>query len=296
VAAKSNLVGDALAIQCDRCGQFTVTGTALATIGASPNVQSRRYLLSALTRQASDQGNLQVIRSDEVEHLLSIAAPQEPRTPQAAMDRMLLLLHSRIQDLRGEAPFLHLVDYTNLFLANSAVAFYVRWLLIQNGFAQAVDQSDRAPLRLTLSGWTRIDELRRTSARPNQAFVAMSFDRSLDEVRETGFLPALEAKGYKPMILISHEHNSLIDDVILAEIRRSGLVVADFTLHRGGVYFECGFAMGLEIPVIRTCRESDFDDLHFDVEHYNVIKWMDPTDLRTKLERRIEATMPSARP
>ncbi len=33
-------------------------------------------------------------------------------------------------------------------------------------------------------------------------------------------------------------------------------MIADFTGHRGGVYFEAGFAHGLGIPVIWTCRED----------------------------------------
>ncbi|MBD3216397.1 MAG: hypothetical protein GF311_27540 [Candidatus Lokiarchaeota archaeon] len=69
-------------------------------------------------------------------------------------------------------------------------------------------------------------------------------------------------------------------------------MVADFTGHRGGVYYEAGFAMGLEIPVIRTCKADDFDDLHFDTEHYYHLKWDEPDDLREKLQTHIEATIP----
>ena len=53
-----------------------------------------------------------------------------------------------------------------------------------------------------------------------------------------------------------------IDDEIIAEIRRSWFVVADFTcgtvphegkevaIPRGGVYYEAGFAQGLNVPLI----------------------------------------------
>jgi len=52
-------------------------------------------------------------------------------------------------------------------------------------------------------------------------------------------------------------HNEKICDKIVSEIRKSRLLVADFTDNRGGVYFEAGFAMGLSIPVIWMCRASD---------------------------------------
>jgi nucleoside 2-deoxyribosyltransferase len=80
--------------------------------------------------------------------------------------------------------------------------------------------------------------------------------------------------------------------VIVAEIRRSGLVVADFTGNRGGVYFEAGFAMGLGIPVIWTCRDTDINAVHFDTRQYNHIVWKEAGDLREQLQRRIEATIP----
>ena len=85
-----------------------------------------------------------------------------------------------------------------------------------------------------------------------------------------------------------------IDDEIIAEMRRSRFLVADFTQGktdgaRGGVYFEAGFALGLGIPVIYTCREDAIDKIHFDTRQYHHTTWKDPEDLRDKLEKRILA-------
>ena len=79
--------------------------------------------------------------------------------------------------------------------------------------------------------------------------------------------------------------------MIVAEIRRSSLLVADFTGHRGGVYFEAGLAMGLGIPVIWTCRTDCVSELHFDTRQYNHIVWTDVPELKTKLVNRIAATV-----
>jgi nucleoside 2-deoxyribosyltransferase len=92
------------------------------------------------------------------------------------------------------------------------------------------------------------------------------------------------------------EHNDKIDDRIISEIRRSGLVVADFTGQRGGVYFESGFAMGLGIPVIRTCRKDNVDTLHFDTRQYSHVLWESPEELKEKLTNRIRATFPLVNP
>jgi nucleoside 2-deoxyribosyltransferase len=95
------------------------------------------------------------------------------------------------------------------------------------------------------------------------------------------------------MRIDAKEHVNKIDDEILAEIRRSKFLVADFTCEtqkvRGGVYFEAGFAMALRKPVIWTCKQSSIDDLHFDTRQYNHIAWSSPDELCKKLKARIGA-------
>jgi len=78
-------------------------------------------------------------------------------------------------------------------------------------------------------------------------------------------------------------HNEKICDKIVSEIRKSGLLVADFTGNRGGVYFEAGFAMGLSIPVIWTCRASDVEKLHFGLAAYIAEKRTKETGIRKVL-------------
>jgi len=151
-------------------------------------------------------------------------------------------------------------------------------------------------IRLTPKGWNRIAELERGGGhlQNKQAFVAMWFDKSMDEVWERGFKPAIEEDSdIKALRVDLKEHNEKICDVIIAEIRRSKFIVADFTGNRSGVYFEAGFAKGLGIPVIFCCQKGKWiDELHFDTRQYNHIIWENPGDLKEKLKNRIRATMP----
>jgi nucleoside 2-deoxyribosyltransferase len=71
------------------------------------------------------------------------------------------------------------------------------------------------------------------------------------------------------MIIRTKEHANKIDGEIIAEINRLTFMIADFTGHRGGVYFEAGIAMGLNVPVIWTCRKDDIANLHFGIRQYN---------------------------
>jgi nucleoside 2-deoxyribosyltransferase len=80
-------------------------------------------------------------------------------------------------------------------------------------------------------------------------------------------------------------------DQIISAINDSKFLIADFTGHRQGVYFEAGYALGQEKEVIWLCRESDISNTHFDTRLYNHIVWKDAEDLRKKLEDRIAAVI-----
>jgi nucleoside 2-deoxyribosyltransferase len=87
------------------------------------------------------------------------------------------------------------------------------------------------------------------------------------------------------------EHNNQITDEIMAGIRRAEFVVADFTNHRAGVYYEAGFARGPGREVIYCCKEDSFRERHFDTSVINHVVWTDAADLRKKLADRIRATI-----
>jgi hypothetical protein len=145
------------------------------------------------------------------------------------------------------------------------------------------------------AGWQRIDNLLRHRVDSSQVFVAMWFSELTNDAYANGIAPALRATGYKPVRIDKKEHNNKIDDEIIAEIRRSIFLIADFTCEpksvRGGVYYEAGFAQGLGIPVIWTCRDISLNDLHFDTRQYAHIVWKTPDDLLGQLKNRIGATI-----
>jgi nucleoside 2-deoxyribosyltransferase len=104
-----------------------------------------------------------------------------------------------------------------------------------------------------------------------------------------GLSKAIDGAGYDPARVDRIHNDAKIDDQIIAEIRRSAFVVADFTGHRGGVYYEAGFAHGLGKRVIFTCRKDALKDLHFDVRQYATIVWETPADVIAPLRNRILA-------
>lgn len=155
----------------------------------------------------------------------------------------------------------------------------------------------RLSLKVTGAGIERIQHLEDENGRndSNQAFVAMWFESSLQGIYIDAIEPAIRDCGFDPLRIDGLEFNDKICDEIIAQIRKSKFVIADFTGQRGGVYFESGFAMGLGMPVIWMCREDDMDHLHFDTNHYNHICWSNADDLKERLANRIRATIAGAR-
>ena len=147
----------------------------------------------------------------------------------------------------------------------------------------------------TAQGWLKIDDLVTRFPSTSQAFVAMWFNDTTQAAYAEGIEPAIRDCGYRSVRIDKKEHSNKIDDEIIAEIRRSKFLVADFTCERekvrGGVYYEAGFAQGLGIPVIWTVARESLDDVHFDTRQYNHIVWDNPQTLRTMLKARIGAVI-----
>jgi len=150
---------------------------------------------------------------------------------------------------------------------------------------------------ITPEGHSYLYKLDTKAIDSKQAFVAMWFDDSMISIYEEGIAKGIEDAGYQPVRIDKKDHNNKIDDEIIAEIHRSRFLVADFTHGeagmRGGVYYEAGYAHGLNIPVIFTCRQKllDNQEIHFDTRQYNHIGWENTGDLRKQLANRISATI-----
>lgn len=280
---------DAHGCRCDACGEFIFTPEAATLLTQDP-IKASRFVLSGLTRSASDRGSKLELTTQSIPKLLGTAT--QPRTPYDVLDPLLLAIHAATRDLTEFAG----ISYNDYPLFGLRSAEQLNEFL---GLLQDLDYIHLRPLagqpgvecRLTLGGWDRVAELRAVGRSASRAFVAMSFAENLDIAWAEGFEPALRDAGWEPVRMDRLHHNERIDDRILAEIRRSGLVIADFTGQRAGVYFEAGFALGLGIPVIWTVHQTELADVHFDTRQYNHIDWGTPADLRRRLHDRLVATI-----
>jgi len=275
--------GTAFNVSCKVCGKYLISYPV-----ADSNellYHEKRYLLSGAIRNLSEQGvKVEILTLEDVETILdSVSVPSDPLE---TIDWLLKYLKTSKAD--EYVPLNLANDYPILFAKDTNEFVYYLQKAHELGYTEQAGHS----YRLDLKGWERLDELRKYERKSDQAFVAMWFKPDhpyLSRAYENGFKPALEETGYKPIRMDWEEHNEKICDMIIAEIRKSGLLVADVTGHRENVYFEVGFAMGLGIPVIWTCHKTDIEELPFDTRQYNHIVWSGSEDLKERLIKRIEA-------
>lgn len=150
---------------------------------------------------------------------------------------------------------------------------------------------------LEVAGIRYVEGIGKENEQKRQCFVAMWFDKSMDNVYEQAIEPAILDAGYEPYRVDKDHHIERIDEKIITQIRQSGFIIADFTSEeekpRGGVYYEAGFAHGLGLDVIWTCREDRIGGVHLDTRQYNHILWNDDNlqDFYDRIYLTIEKTI-----
>ena len=270
-------------VKCSICGEYEIDNF-FAVKGIDQ--KSDRYILSSIIRNRTIQRIKTVVDEDTIDQFFdSIRIPTDP------IEKLDLMIYHLLDNTRiGEIyKYNFLKDYPIFYCFDSSEFQY----LANKGVELNYFEFETYPnyLRLSIDGWKRVNDLKSKRIDSNKAFVAMWFDDDLKDAWKNGLKPALEETGFDPVKIDLIEHNDDINDRIISEIKRSALLVADFTGNRGGVYFEAGFAHGLGIPVIWTCRKDHFKNVHFDTEHYKHIVWENSADLKEKLINRIEATI-----
>jgi len=275
---------DGINIACSRCGYFELFPLDLAYFEQTSDRSLFPYL-SAYIRQNSGPDAPLVLRPGEWE---SHALVHQATPVSRKLERALELMAKR-SAFPGHAVSFSDEDIALLDAAHRDEVTYLRHQLQKMGFLEFDADTHRD--FVTARGWEKLEAHSNTGI-PGRCFVAMSFDHSLDEAWEKGIEPALrEDCKLDPIRIDKVHHNEKICDKLIAEIRLSQFLVADFTLHRPGVYFEAGFALGLGRPVIWTCRKDNLGNTHFDTRQYNHIDWETPEDLRSRLRDRVIATI-----
>lgn len=299
--------------KCPRCGSFSADREFRDAYAKTPGDKDWRWLLSSSVRAATDKAGrlIEIITTDNFEDI--IRRTPKPVNALEHADYLIAAIAERTKFLGSKTPEEE---------PNSIHPWVARsWLPSVDDLIRLNSELEKLGLfthesslgfsyQLTHAGWQSAIELKRSRGPGNQAFVAMWFHSDMEAAFSLGIHRALEAVGYSAYKVNDDPSPDMIDNRIIAEIRRSHRLVADCTGNRPSVYFEAGLAMGVGIDVIWCCNSSKreppegetrmvvpahperldwFDVVAFDTRQYPHILWSTPTDLRAQLVDTIRA-------
>lgn len=278
-------------IECSHCGSYCIRNNIFYGHG--------EVLKNATKRQIANIKYFLVgkkyfeITEDNIGKLLSIQTPSIQERYQ-----QLLLALDKESDMIGSDIYISREKY-DLIGSVKAIDYnefiqFVIFLRSENYIAFDLNaNTNEGVATITFKGLSYIESIKSTRPNSSQGFIAMWFDENLKHIYNVAIKPAIEMAGYEAKRIDLHEHNNDITDEIIAQIRRSKFLVADYTGHRGGVYYEAGFARGLGLEVFMTCRKDELNKLHFDINHQVCIDWTEDNlaEFSKKLSNKIEATL-----
>jgi len=315
---------------CARCGNIKLTKECCDDFeGARFSLNEKRIVSIVLRNEHERRNHLPPEKVLTLGDLRRIVKQYVPFDPLSKMDNVFVSIGKESVYVGSEINIDANFDYPYYHSFNPNELRSILYLLINEGLIHnSIPNDIENYLSITTKGYQRLREIMKPGKNSKQCFVAMWFTSEMNEVYEKAIKRAIEftEKGessprFEAIKIDNVEHTNDINDEIIAQIRRSRFMVCDLTGYRGGVYFEAGFAYGLRLEIIYTCREDWckeqvlkdahdnevlflFDDkgnkieikkegVHFDLAHRNRIEWSPDNleDFRTKLENRIKAVI-----
>jgi nucleoside 2-deoxyribosyltransferase len=268
----------------------------------SPIVQRNLYILNGLILNKMFPLEF-LTKTDSLldnEKLESIIKEADyPKNPEDKIANLLIYLHS-LQNFEGskiEFPKTLTKDElaASLFFKNYEELSFYLFTLLNKGLVTGIDATSKdgpelISIKLTYEGLSAVIDLNESGNQSDRCFIAMSFSESQLATRNA-IKASIHSTDFQAIIIDEQHIDSdvTINDAMIAEIKRSKFVVADFTQHKHGVYFEAGYALGLKKPVIYLCALKDFENTHFDTNHYPHIIYSSLEELQEKLKSKIEA-------
>ena len=282
---------DVYHVMCDRCGSYRVTDDFIRYFDAI-KLKEIGYILSAVARERYETGAPQALfRSDEAELYTSDYNVPDLKNIKEKSYKFIERLNEQSEHFGFYIDINYVNDFPLAYAKNKDEFIAQIDLLEQSGLIEKRrDTTFRCQVRLTAEGIDISNTLRKTKNESDQGFVAIWFNKSMDATIQAIEL-AITESGYKPICIRDEHFSEKIMDKALGEIRKSKFLVVDLTGNRSSVFFEAGFAFGLDIDIIYVYKKGSEKStpLDFYVRHYKCYEYEKADDLKNILSDAISA-------
>jgi hypothetical protein len=277
--------GDRVGFDCERCGRYEISDTALADeyIRANSKISKvTRAALSHALRTRFRKGEL-ITSTWLAENLAKLKLP----SPAQQVANLVRIIGDR-KELTGEdtinwSPLIAEVGSLDSAQFHSLLRELTdRNLIANRGSAKISPYRNGGELStsrydLTLDGWQSYEKEKRGGFSGRYGFLALKFgDGVLDPFVNDVLKPVVKSRlGYEVRDMRDVGRAGLIDNIMREQIRDSAFVIVDLTHDNAGAYWEGGYAEGLAKPVIYICEQSKFEAAksHFDTNHSTTVPW-----------------------
>ena len=280
-------------IQCPRCGEYKISDECFRYL---EHPYPDAYLLSGLVRELNGLGVDQEpeFLTGEIENLKKSYPVPNPNDIEAKARKFLERVRERTGYFGQHITINYENDYPLAYAKNvSEFVALLEFLGEKNLVTTDTETSVDCLVTLTANGWSLVGSLEVTNKGSQQGFVAAWFHESMNE-SITAAEEAIAESGYTPVCIKNEHFSEKIMDKALAEIRKSRFVVIDLTGARNSVFFEAGFAFGLNVETIYVYKDEPGGTglpPEFYVRHYQCYKYDTAAGLKELLKDAIAARM-----
>lgn len=277
-------------VLCMRCGEFILPLSTKSLL----EYRKFHHPFSSWIRERNSYDEVPLISETKLDEYFSI-------TDKSITTKYELLLKHCIKQENGIEYYLEDLGYNDMNLELLSLTWCKNEEELEILFRKAIrldhlasdDRGSFIIYRRTFDGIDFVESLGLNN-NSNKIFMAFRFTEDMKKQFELTVKRAVEDASNNKLEAVrvsssTTDHDTKIDDELIGMLKASKAVIADFTGQRNAVYYEAGFAMGLGIPVIWTCKESDADGLSFDTRQYPHIIWKNETDLYEQVVNRLRA-------
>jgi len=280
--------------RCKNCGWFQLTSTTVSLLPSKLQESRASAILSHAIWKMHNHSEIEEIVELTRDHIDSILENSTLPKPSEQINNFIIWVGDNSNFFGDIKPFRDRDIQEKIGALNGQNIGQIITSLGEKVPKLIKTNSDN--VLLTIDGWQRYEELKRVVHDSRNAFMAMQFgDSELDSFYKDHFKAAVDKTGYDLKRVDEKPKAGIIDVRMEVEIRNSRFVIADLSHKNNGVYWEAGFASGLGLPVIYTCRHDKTKGVHWDANHRLFVPWDPdhPEEAKKQLKDVIRATLPT---